>query len=401
MRILLVVPPLTGHVTPLRAVAVSLIANGHQVAWCGPQPALSALTGLSLIPKPNSVPVPLFPAGSSEPFDVEHRPSELRGFAALRFLWQSYLIPLADSMAPGVWAAVERFGPDIILTDQQALAGALAAKALGVPWATSATTPSELADPLRGLPKIADWVLQLQHDLCGRHGVAPSDLRFSPDLVLAFTTRELSGPPADGLPVRYVGTTTPAASIVDFDGGLLDGRPLVIVTLGTSNARTGIRFLAECSDALAAMPEVQGLVVDPTGLLPGGPVLTVPRIPQVDLLRRASVLVCHAGHNTVCESLAAGVPLVVAPIRDDQSAVAQSVVAAGAGVRLRFDRSLAEHVRQAVETVLHTPEYTDAAARLGQSLASAGGAAAAVRHLESLAPATKGGQPCPPTPIGK
>ncbi|MFI9381936.1 glycosyltransferase [Kutzneria sp. NPDC052558] len=400
MRVLLVVPPLTGHVTPLRAVAVSLTAAGHTIAWCGPQPALSKLTGVSLFPSPHSAPIPVFPAGSSDPFDVEQRPSELRGFAALRFLWQSYLIPLADSMAPGVRAAVERFAPDVILTDQQALAGALAAKALGVPWATSATTPSELTDPLRGLPKVADWVLQLQHDLCDRHGVAPSDLRFSPHLILAFTTRELSGPPAADLPVRYVGATTSAASTVDFDGRLLDGRPLVIVTLGTSNAQAGIRFLSECNDALAAMPAVQGLIVDPTGLLPGGPVLTAERIPQVDLLARTSVLVCHGGHNTVCESLSAGVPMVLAPIRDDQSAVAQCVVAAGAGVRLRFDRALAEHVRQAVDTVLHTPGYTAAATRLGHALASAGGAEAAVRLLESLAPATEGGQPCPPTQIG-
>jgi MGT family glycosyltransferase len=189
---------------------------------------------------------------------------------------------------------------------------------------------------------------------------------------------------------------------VDFNWSALDGRPLVVVTLGTANARTGIRFLAECVAALATMPEVQGVVVDPTGTLHSDAVLVVPRIPQVSLLRRASVVVCHGGHNTVCESITAGVPMVVAPIRDDQQTIAQHVVAAGAGVRLRFDRAGAEHVRQAVEAVLTSSVHRRATQRLRLSFVAAGGAPAAVNHLEALARhhigRSEGARPCAPTP---
>ena len=394
MRVLLVVPPLTGHVAPLRAVAASLAANGHEVAWCGPEPATSALTGASH----------LYPAGSSEPFGVEHRPAGLRGFAALRFLWERYLVPLADAMAPAVRAAAEHFAPDLIVADQQALAGALAAKALGVPWATSASTATELAEPLRGLPKIAGWIRGLQHELCARHGVEPGDLRFSPALILAFTTVGLAGPPSAGFApvVRYVGSVAADPSTQDsagFGWSELDGRPLVVVTLGTANAGPGARFLAESAEALTAMPEVQGVVVDPTGALRADAVLVVRRIPQVELLARTSVLVCHAGHNTVCESLAAGVPMVLAPIRDDQSMVAQRVVAAGAGTRLRFDHARADQIGQAITTVRTTLEYRAAADRLRRAFASAGGAPAAVRHLEALdaVSAPEGGRSCMPT----
>ena len=379
MRILLVVPPLTGHVAPLRALAAAL--TDHEVAWCGPEPATTALTS-----------GPVFPAGSSEPFDVDHRPAGLRGFAALRFLWQQYLIPLAEVMVPGVRSACDQFEPDLIVTDQQALAGALVAKERGIPWATSASTAAELTDPLRGLPKVAEWIRQLQQDLCSRHGVVPSDLRFSPELILAYTTKELTGPPSTAA-VRYVGSIAVAESTVDFPA--LDGRPLVVATLGTANAQSGQRFLGECVEALKAMPEVQGVIVDPTGTLSNKDVLIKQRIPQVPLLQKASVVICHAGHNTVGESLAAGVPLVVAPIRDDQHTVAESVVAAGAGLRLRFDRARAEHIGRAVGTILATPDFTAAAGRLKQSLTTAGGAAAAVRHLEAL---VKGGRPCAPTP---
>jgi UDP:flavonoid glycosyltransferase YjiC (YdhE family) len=368
VRFLLVVPPLAGHVAPLRGVAAVLAARGHSVAWCGPEPEVSTL-----------VSGPVFPAGDSSPFSLALRPPELRGFAALKYLWEAYLVPLADAMVPGVRAAVSSFAPDVVVVDQQAMAGALVAARCGLPWATSASTSTELADPLRALPKIASWVDELQAGLRARHGVLLGDLRFSPHQVLAFTTRALAGECRLAAPVAYVGPALPAAS---GEWSLVDDRPLVVVTLGTSNASAGSRFLAESVDALAGMPSVQGLVVDPAGELVSEQVLLARRIPQVDVFARASVVVCHGGHNTVCEALAAGVPLVVAPIRDDQSMLAQQVAAASAGVRLRFDRAKARDIRKAIESA---GTFRPGATRIRDSFAAAGGAAEAAAHLESLA----------------
>jgi UDP:flavonoid glycosyltransferase YjiC (YdhE family) len=381
MRFLLVVPPLAGHVAPLRGVAKELAASGHDVAWCGPQPATSSLTGTAA----------MFRAGDSGEFALQRRPSHLRGFAALKFLWEDYLIPLADAMVSGVEAAVAAFLPDVIVTDQQAFAGALVATRRGLPWATSASTSTELANPLGALPKIAGWIDGLQGGLCARHGVSHGDLRFSPHLVLAFTTEALAGTPGGQLPVppRYVGPAVTSVSTVDFPWPALDDRPLVVVTLGTANVEAGKRFLAESAIALAGMPDVQGLVVDPSGKLASDKlvndkVLLARRIPQAQVLRRAAAVVCHGGHNTVCEALGEGVPLVVAPIRDDQSMLAAQVVAAGAGVRLRFDRATAPDLHAAIATVLASPSYAAGAARIRDSFAAAGGAPAAARHLETL-----------------
>ncbi|MGY5079680.1 glycosyltransferase [Streptomyces nigrescens] len=68
---------------------------------------------------------------------------------------------------------------------------------------------------------------------------------------------------------------------------------------------------------------LQAIVVDPSGTLPeiGDSVLAHRRVPQLPLLERVDAVVCHAGHNTVCETLWHGLPLVVAPIRDDQAVV--------------------------------------------------------------------------------
>jgi MGT family glycosyltransferase len=159
----------------------------------------------------------------------------------------------------------------------------------------------------------------------------------------------------------------------------------VLVTLGTVNWRAGARFLAVAAEALGGMP-VQAVIVAPGDLVPDPPagVLVVPRVPQLALLERTDLVVCHGGHNTVCESLAAGVPLVLAPVRDDQPFVADQVARAGAGVRVKFGRITVPALCQAVSEVLGDPAYREAAARVGTSLVGAGGASAAADRLEVL-----------------
>ena len=108
-------------------------------------------------------------------------------------------------------------------------------------------------------------------------------------------------------------------------------------------------------------------------------------MPQLQLLPHVQAVVSHAGHNTVCESLANGVPLVVAPIRDNQPIVANQVVAAGAGVRVRYGRLSPKSLAAAVERVLSDAAVREAAKRVQASFASAGGAQGAAMHLEQMA----------------
>jgi len=109
------------------------------------------------------------------------------------------------------------------------------------------------------------------------------------------------------------------------------------------------------------------------------------RVPQLALLPRMQAVVCHGGHNTVCEALAHGLPLIVTPIRDDQPVVANQVVASGAGLRLRYGRLGAKTLREAVFRILDEPAFRDAAVRVARSFAAAGGAPRAADYLERLA----------------
>lgn len=255
---LFVVPPLVGHINPAVGVADLLLARGHRVAWACADPGLvRRLAGDR---------APVFPCAGPVPGVGEaRRPPDLRGPEALKFLWEWYLLPLAEAMAPGVRAAVETFRPDVVVADQQAFSGGLVAERAGLPWATSATTSAEFADPLAGLPRVTEWLAERLAGLRGSVGdpAGDTDPRFSPHLVLAFSTVELAGPPAAarGGPIRWVGpsiTARPAAAGFPWDW-LDPGRATVLVTLGTANADAGGRFLAVCREALRARADrVQG-----------------------------------------------------------------------------------------------------------------------------------------------
>lgn len=388
-RFLIVVPPLTGHILPTVAVGAELAARGHEVAWAGNSAYLADVL-------PPGPPAPRVFAVDDE-FPGEPLASRLvrwrglRSATAFRFFWDDFVIPLAHSMVRGVRAAVDEFAPDVVLADQQALAGALVARERGIAWATSATTTAELTSQYETMPKLGVWAQDRLRDLQDAYGVTdPVDLRFSDALVLAFSTEALLAPPEPvGEHIAFVGPAIGGrGEPPSFDWDWLDpARRAVLVSLGTVNRDSGQRFFEVALAALAPLAEtVQAIVVaPPAGLVPPPNVLLAERVPQLELLPRLAAVICHAGHNTTCEALAHGLPLVVAPIRDDQPAVASQVTAAGAGIRVKFGRVGPAELREAILAVLDDPAYAAAAAAIATSFTAAGGAVAAADRLEKLA----------------
>jgi MGT family glycosyltransferase len=382
-RFLFVVPPLMGHVNPTLSVGSELLSRGHQVAWAAhPQPAAPLLPpGATLLPLDGDAVAPLFDKSTS-------RSRPLRGAVAFKFGWEEFLLPLARIMLPEVEAALDSFQPQALAVDQQTVAGALVARRRGLPWATLATTSASVSDSLAGLPLVLRWQADRLAALEQEIGLPPAESPdISPRLVIVFSTEALAGP-SDRFPsqVRFVGPSiSHRRDTVPFPWEALRECPRVLVSLGTVNMLGGGRFFATVVEALGDQP-FQVILVAPPELVGSVPanVLVRPFVPQLALLPHVSAVVCHGGHNTVCEALANALPLVVAPIRDDQTIVAQQVVEAGAGVRVRFGRVGAKDLRDAVLQVMSEPRFREAAGRVQQSFVAAGGSKAAADLLQGL-----------------
>ncbi|WP_131785196.1 glycosyltransferase [Protofrankia symbiont of Coriaria ruscifolia] len=426
-RFLFVVPPLTGHVNPAVGIAGELAERGHEVAVAGHAGVVGPLLtpGLTLLPLAGTL-------RDSDQAAVEEKSRKLRGPASLKFLWKDFLIPLAVSMVDEVEAKVDQFAPDVLVVDQQAVGAALVARRRALPWVTLATTSAELDDPYQLLPGVGQWVLDtLRGFQCSQgvpeHEARVGDLRFSDQLTLVCSVPRMLR--TGGFPDHYgfVGVPLGRRPAAAFPWDWLDpDREHVLVSLGTVTREVGSRFLQVAADALQPLGHrLQAIVVAPPGILGprgaapaadgglagAGPdgvgqagagqaggdlddgahdkgaddhILVLPHVPQVDLMPHLSAVVSHGGNNTVCEALAHGVPLVVAPVRDDQPVIGEQVVRVGAGLRVRFGRVSAPALRESIISVLDEPSFRIAARRLRDDFAAAGGAAAAADRLLAM-----------------
>ena len=374
-RFLFVSLPLTGHVNPMAAVAKTLTAQGHDVAWAGSESYLRPLVGPDAVIQQ----IPLRP----------HRRQADRGMAAAKTRWEEYIVPHCKVSLKGVDKAVRAFQPDVLAVDQHAVAGALVAHRYGLTWASMAPTTMELTRPYRALPKVEAWIQAQLAKLwtdAGLPGEPPHDLRFSPHLLIAFTGTALTGPlpwPDNAVLVGPALAERPPD--LDFPHDWLDpAKKHVLISMGTLTFGSSHGFYQRAVEAVRPLGDrVQVIVTAPPESIPDAPdhVLVRTRVPVLELMPKLDAVVSHGGLNTVCESLAHGVPLVVAPIKGDQPINAAQVAAAGAGLRVSFARVRPEALRAALVTVLEDPSIRESAARVRDSFATAGGAGAAAEHL--------------------
>ncbi|WP_045075835.1 glycosyltransferase [Psychromicrobium lacuslunae] len=397
MRILIVTPPLVGHISPLLGVAAELEARGHLIAWAD----IAGFQRRLLPPTATS-----YPCRSGWPDDLApSRPDNLKGPAALKFLWEDIFVPLARGMADDLAEAAQDFRAELLLVDQQALAGAIVAERLGLPWVSSLSTMDELLNPLAELPKVAQWRATLFAELAEELGLpdgvigpagpphnSPFNPLFSPLLSLAYGIAGLfQRGPLPSTPIDFVGPVfrpntggEAAERFIDF-AREAEG-PTALLALGTANVEAGERFLKTAAEGLTEAG-ISTIVADPSGVLTGFEsecLLSAPFLPQRELLRHVDVFITHSGYNSVCESIWHGVPMVLAGIRDDQPLIAQNAAEHGLGIAVRFSRASGAQIAEATAQVLAEPSYAEKVELYAEKFHCAGGAAAAADALEGL-----------------
>ena len=113
-------------------------------------------------------------------------------------------------------------------------------------------------------------------------------------------------------------------------------------------------------------------------------------VPQPALLRQVQAVISRGGMNTVTETLAAGVPLGVAPAGADQFEAARRVVEAGAGLRLSLQKAKVEELTNIIRHLLEKPGFRENAQRIAKDYAKCDGPSTAtaliLRLTEKRAP---------------
>jgi MGT family glycosyltransferase len=230
-------------------------------------------------------------------------------------------------------------------------------------------------------PLLDTWVAAQYLSL--QQGYLPTDLiverpDFSPFSVIVFSIESILGT-RDRIPAAYnfVGpaSTTRRPEVAFPWEWLRDDRRLLLVSMGTVSRDRDPRFFEVMMEAFAQIPEVQAVMVAPAPLAKRAPenVLVSEFVPQLELLDRAAGVICHAGHNTVCEALLRGLPLVAAPIRDDQPVIARQVIDAGAALFMRYGKVTPATAVATIRRLLDDGELAANADRLSRELRMAPG----------------------------
>ena len=180
----------------------------------------------------------------------------------------------------------------------------------------------------------------------------------------------------------------------------ITGEPLIYASMGTilngraDVFRTIIAALAKHKDLQLVLSI--GDQIDPQQLGPAPKnAIIVKRAPQLDLLKRASVCITHAGLNTVLESLAQGVPQVAIPVAFDQPGVAARSAHHRTGVVTSLDKLTADHLSTLLNEALNNSAYRNNTHRLQRAIAEANGLSAAVDIIEQALGISRNSPPSP------
>jgi MGT family glycosyltransferase len=115
--------------------------------------------------------------------------------------------------------------------------------------------------------------------------------------------------------------------------------------------------------------------------LPGDPLVTR-YAPQLELLKRARIVITHGGSNTVFEALMEGRPMIAIPLALDQPAIAARLARLGIAEVLPVMRLSSRTIRTAVIRLLYDPGYREAALQMQTKLRSLQGLERAVDIIE-------------------
>jgi len=332
--------PELGHLNATLKLARSLRLRGHQVYYLvgSEYDAYMRAQDLNFISLGGGF---THPNKSSTQLDLMEYLLEARmqGWALSEYytgvlrMFRQEIASLIPKLRPNLFL-IDPFAPDIALVAQE----------LRLPFVF---LNSALANPL------ADTAVFNRHP----------DLAQVPELILCAGEFDFPQATKPGKSPRYY--LGPSVDLQrkendSFDWQKVDpSKLLILCTLGSQpQSWAGAkRFFQVIIDAVSDLPDSQLIIV--TGAhfahdfqcVPAN-VTVMPRVPQLQILKKAGVLITHGGLNTIKEALLLGTSMIVFPSAADQPMNAARIAYHGLGLTGNLATVTAEQARALIERVI-------------------------------------------------
>jgi MGT family glycosyltransferase len=390
-----------GHINPMTALARHLQARNHEVVFL----YLPSANGLPCVP------------GDTHDNTNANRPemSKLEGDGAIEF-YCGLAAKQTEAIFQSLPKMLEETGIEALIIDPIQFFAELAAMKLRIPYITVATalyldyfgytppgifdwphetTPEALVRNQEGIVKCARFTYNERTKAYAKEAGLKTDLDH-PSWVfseLAYITQipkefdfenPLLPPQFHHTGPFHDGKGRPK---VDFPWDRLTGEPLIYASMGTilngraDVFRTIVAGVAKHKGTQLVLSIGDQLNPKEIGSVPSNAII-VNRAPQLELLKRTSVCITHAGLNTVLESLAQGVPQVAIPITFEQPGVAARVAAKKTGVTMPFQKLTADRLSTLLSEVLNNAVYRENARKFQDIISKSNGLSLAADIVE-------------------
>jgi zeaxanthin glucosyltransferase len=381
--------PLSGHLNPMTALGRKLKSRGHEVVFFSVPDGAAIIRGAGL----DYVPFceKEFPPGSiAKGFGGV---AKMHGFEVVKHSAQNLIPGLVEAGLEHLEEKIVETGVEVLVLDTIYFYLEFVPMHLGMPYVhiwnvlpldlSGATPPSCFAWPLESSPEAhARYMEGAQQfgSLWGPMSAAAKGYAEKVGLkidwndptstasklaIIAQTPKEFDFPGAPWPPqFHYAGPFHEAGGRepVDFPWEKLNGKPLIYASLGTlvngleQIYHTILKAVAPLADVQVVLSVGRNVELEDLGPIPSNTIV-VRTAPQLELLKRASLCITHAGMNTTLEALAQGVPMVAIPIGYEQPGIAARIAHHGAGEFVEVEDLSVEGLSELIQRVRKNPAY--------------------------------------------
>jgi len=380
MNLVFAVIPEKGHINPYIGPAQALAARGHQVTVIAPGDISGQINAAGLFFAPDLVPreTGSRPTHGAELVELIQDSSRLAAW--IEQLLLTDIPPQVELLRD----CYKRLAAHVVVIDPLYYPAAIAAHAENIPWASVSNSLNPVLPPQldSALIRTTRALSSRRAAIFKEYGAHPSfssaDV-LSPYLNIAFTREELCGPVPN---VELVGPSFPLNERGDEVPlqPLPADRPIVYASFGSQ--------IYHWPEIFAKLQKLDVHLVLSAGELvhqiePSENCQIYRYAPQRAILEHAGVFITHGGANSFMEAIAAGVPMLLSPMCNDQFHQAYFLERCGIGIAADLRTMNDSELAAAVRTLLADGLHRTAMAQISKSY-QGNGALRAAALIEGL-----------------